>query len=96
MTSVVALFVSERTGYIMRKVDKLGRIVIPMELRKKYKLNEGSSVTFIDNGDGVTVIPSDPFCKICKSKISDSATIPVCDDCIKRIMKENRRFSTLI
>ena len=29
-----------------KKVDSLGRIVIPIELRKKYDLNEGTEVIF--------------------------------------------------
>ena len=39
----------------MRKVDDLGRIVIPMELRKKYGLSKGVEIEFLDNGDGITV-----------------------------------------
>ena len=37
----------------MKKVDKLGRIVIPLSLRKKYGLTEGADVEFLDGGDGV-------------------------------------------
>ena len=39
----------------MRKVDTLGRIVIPKELRMKYGLTEGADITFEDNGEGVLV-----------------------------------------
>ena len=71
----------------MRKVDRLGRIVIPLELRKKYGLTEGGSVEFLDVGEGITVKPTDPFCKICHNRISDSATIPLCDSCIAKVIK---------
>ena len=50
----------------MRKVDKLGRIVIPMELRKKYGLSEGASIDFKDSGDGIVVKALVNQCKICQ------------------------------
>lgn len=34
---------------IVRRVDELGRLVIPKEMRKKYHLNEGDSVEFFIN-----------------------------------------------
>ncbi|MDD6468218.1 MAG: AbrB/MazE/SpoVT family DNA-binding domain-containing protein [Erysipelotrichaceae bacterium] len=34
---------------IVRRVDELGRLVIPKEMRKKYHLNEGDSVEFYIN-----------------------------------------------
>ena len=71
----------------MRKVDKLGRIVIPLELRKKYNLTEGASVEFLDSGDEITVRSSAPYCKICRSKISKNEPIPLCDSCIKVVLE---------
>ena len=52
----------------MRKIDRLGRIVIPMDLRKKYGFNEGVKIEFFDVGDGITVKPVEPICKICRAK----------------------------
>ena len=71
----------------MRKVDKLGRIVIPLELRKKYGLSEAATIEFIDTGDGITVKASDPFCRVCRSKISQKAKLPLCDECILKAVK---------
>ena len=71
----------------MRKVDKLGRIVIPLELRNKYGLTEGASIEFIDSGDGVTVKSTDPFCKICRVRISEDAPLPLCDECIAKVLE---------
>ena len=39
----------------MKKIDRVGRTVIPMELRKKYGLSEGGDVEFFDVGDGIIV-----------------------------------------
>ena len=76
---------------VEKRIDKLGRIVIPLELRKKYGLNEGTSVDFVDEGEGVTVKPSDPFCKICRNRISEDALFPLCETCIAKIVKENQK-----
>ena len=36
---------------IVRRLDDLGRLVIPKEIRKQYRLKEGDSIEFfIDNG----------------------------------------------
>ena len=75
----------------MRRVDKLGRIVIPQELRKKYALTEGARVEFLDGGDGITVRPSDPFCRLCRARIADGATLPLCDACVAEVMKYNKK-----
>ena len=74
-------------GGVMRRVDRLGRIVIPLEMREKYGLCEGAEIEFIDSGDGVTVRSSEPFCKLCRAKIDVGANIPLCDDCIAEIAK---------
>ena len=36
---------------IVRRLDDLGRLVIPKEIRKIYKLKEGDSIEFFVNED---------------------------------------------
>ena len=74
----------------MRKVDRLGRIVIPLELRKRYGLLEGARIEFIDVGDGITVRPSEPFCRICRVKISEGASLPLCEACIEKAIQSRK------
>jgi transcriptional pleiotropic regulator of transition state genes len=71
----------------MRKVDKLGRIVIPMELRKKYGLSEGASIDFSDSGDGIVVKALVNQCKICQDTLPDDTDFPLCELCAKRLAK---------
>ena len=66
----------------MRRVDKLGRVVIPMELRKKYDLDEGVAIEFLDRGDGIAIKAYEPFCKICHTKLCDDRELPLCDACM--------------
>ena len=70
---------------IVRKVDQLGRIVIPKELRKKYGLDVGVELSFEDSGDGVLVKVSGTSCKLCGKNIDENCEIPLCPKCIKRI-----------
>ena len=72
----------------MRKIDRLGRIVIPQELREKYGLTDGTKIDFLDTGEGVTVISAEPFCRLCRAKIPDGRTIPLCEKCISEIIKQ--------
>ena len=74
----------------MRRVDKLGRIVIPRELRDKYGMTEGTEVEFIDSSSGVTVKPAEPFCRICYCKDAVNSETPLCKECIEKIVCEYR------
>ena len=74
----------------MRRVDKLGRIVIPRNLREKYGLSEGVGIEFIDAGEGIIVKASEPICRICKGEISLNSKFPLCDECIRRIVSERK------
>ena len=71
----------------MRRVDKLGRIVIPLELRQKYGLTDGAEIEFLDSGDGITVKSSVSLCKLCRGRISDGITLPLCERCISEVIK---------
>ena len=72
----------------MRRVDKLGRIVIPQSLRKKHGLSEGTAIEIFDSGDCISIKASEALCRICHAEISDSAQIPLCDSCIAEVLKE--------
>ncbi|MBO5939231.1 MAG: AbrB/MazE/SpoVT family DNA-binding domain-containing protein [Clostridia bacterium] len=71
----------------MKKVDKLGRIVIPIELRQKYGLNEGTKIEFIGIGEGIMVRSDEPFCKICHEKIPEDNEFPLCEKCMAEVIK---------
>ena len=38
---------------VVRKVDQLGRIVLPKSLRKRYQMNEGDPVEILVQGDHI-------------------------------------------
>ena len=75
----------------MKKVDRLGRIVIPLELRERYGLCEGVEIEFVDSDNGLTIRASDNACKICHNKISHDNGIPLCEKCILEVLKKVKR-----
>ena len=66
----------------MRRIDELGRVVIPAELRKKYGLEYGSGVDFLDWEGEIVIKPSLPLCRVCHGTISTDTVFPLCKSCI--------------
>ena len=54
-----------KTPGIIRKVDELGRIVIPSELRKTLKINSGDSLELHCEGEILTLQKFSPSCVFC-------------------------------
>ena len=57
----------QSTG-IVRKVDELGRVVIPKEMRKSLNIENGDEVEILLQGDFVAVKKFEPFCVFCSDK----------------------------
>lgn len=74
------------TGYV-RKLDSLGRIVLPKSLRKELSINEGDDIEMYVDDDGNVVldkyIPRCVFCDNPKSDVIDYKGKIICSDCLK-------------
>ncbi len=75
----------QNTAIIERKVDDLGRIVLPIEHRNAMGIGKDAilSMEFVDNTIVLTRIS--PSCKICHSAKDVDAKLKVCGECIKKI-----------
>lgn len=51
----------------MRKVDQLGRIVLPKSLRQRYEMDEGEPVEILVEGDHIILEKYRPRCVFCSS-----------------------------
>lgn len=69
---------------ITRKIDKLGRIVLPIDYRRALALSANSEVIMSINGDTIFIKGSNSTCKIC-GKTKGVQDIGVCTKCIKMI-----------
>ena len=47
---------------IVRKIDELGRVVIPVELRKTLHIQERDSIEFFVDGDMIVLTKYEPAC----------------------------------
>jgi len=72
---------------IVRRVDDLGRIVIPMELRRTLGIKVKDPMSILVEGDRIILQKHHDVCSICGNpddvrRVKDRA---VCTDCIKAI-----------
>lgn len=69
---------------IVRKLDQLGRIVLPMELRKTHDITEKDSLEIFVDGDNLILRKYTPGCIICGSlhNVIDVKSKWLCEDCI--------------
>jgi len=72
-----------KTAGIVRKVDQLGRIVLPKALRKRYQMNEGELVEILVQGDRIFLEKHYPKCAVCGAHGMHSFKERfLCEDCM--------------
>jgi AbrB family transcriptional regulator, transcriptional pleiotropic regulator of transition state genes len=52
---------------IVRKLDQLGRIVLPKSLRKRYQMTEGAPIEILVQGEHIILERFRPKCIFCSS-----------------------------
>jgi len=75
---------------IVRKIDDLGRLVIPNELRKTMHLNKKDPMEIFVDGDKIILSKYEPTCIFCGS-MDDNIEFEgrnVCQECIEKMGKE--------
>ena len=72
---------------IVRKVDELGRIVLPIELRRTLDIAEKDSMEIYIEGDAIILRKYQPECIFCDSAkdIVSYRGKNVCSDCIRML-----------
>ena len=68
---------------IVRKVDELGRIVLPIELRNTLKIAPRDALEIYTEGDCVMLKKYEPACTFCGNfkEIRDFKGKSICGDC---------------
>ena len=75
---------------IVRRVDDLGRIVIPMELRRTLGIKVKAPIAIFVEGDRIILAKHRDACAICGEADSDIVDVKgraVCADCVEVIKK---------
>ena len=70
---------------IVRKVDELGRIVLPIEIRRNLDIEERDPVEIYLDGDKIILQKFEPSCIFCGSarKLIQYQGKNVCQSCVK-------------
>ena len=72
---------------IVRKLDKLGRLVVPKETRKMFNLNEGDPVEIFTDGDKIIIKKYNPGCQCCgdMKDVKEYKGIKICKKCLNEL-----------
>lgn len=72
---------------IIRKVDDLGRIVLPIELRRTLDIAERDELEIFMEGDHIVLRKYEPACIFCASdrKLAVYNGKNICRDCIRKM-----------
>ena len=75
----------------IRKVDELGRIVIPIDLRRELGFKENDDVRILVEKDALIIKKCVPQCIICKSEknlknaVINGSEVSACQNCAREI-----------
>jgi transcriptional pleiotropic regulator of transition state genes len=72
---------------IIRRVDPVGRVVIPMEIRRCLNIHYGDSIEILVQNDQILLRKPAQACTFCGSekKLVDFKSQKVCQNCLKKI-----------
>ena len=75
---------------IVRKVDELGRIVLPIELRRNMDINIKDSIEIYVDGESIILKKYQPCCVFCgeANDIVSHMGKNICKKCIEQIQSK--------
>lgn len=78
-----------KTG-MNRKVDDLGRVVIPAEIRKAFGIRDGDHLDIAVDGDHIVLTRCEDSCVFCRSgeDLKEFKGRLVCSSCIREMAGE--------
>ena len=75
---------------IVRRLDELGRIVLPMETRRSYDMNPKDAIEIFTNEDSIILKKYQAHCVFCSSvdSLLDFKDKKICKECLKKALNE--------
>ena len=72
---------------IVRRVDELGRVVIPIEIRNKFDIKEKDPIEIYVDGSSIVLRKFEPNCTFCGStrNLIEYNHKLICSKCAKKI-----------
>ncbi len=80
-----------KSAGIIRRVDELGRVVIPIDMRTQLGIEEKDSVEIYTDGSSIILEKHEKKCIFCGNtkKLTDFKDKIICDRCISSLSKKN-------
>ena len=77
---------SKNTG-IIRKLDELGRVVIPIEIRNQFNINEKDPIEIYVEGSSIILRKYEPNCIFCgkNDNLVEYKEKLICKKCLDKI-----------
>ncbi len=69
----------------VRKLDHMGRIVLPSEYRKKTGIDDLAEVCITEKQGKIIIEKLVPVCKICGAEENINTEMSICEECIAKI-----------
>ena len=78
---------------IIRKVDELGRVVIPIELRTQFHIAERDPIEIFVDGDAIVLKKYEKSCLFCGNtkKLSEYKGKLICNKCLSQLKNLNKK-----
>ena len=73
----------------VRKIDELGRIVLPMELRKVLNIDTKCDIELEVKNGTIILTPRQTLCRCCGTTIPSKTKYNLCAACIKTIKEDH-------
>ena len=77
---------------IVRKIDKLGRIVLPIELRRTLNINIKDPIEIYVDGEFILLKKYEPACIFCGNAkdVKNLHGKNICAECVSELLEENK------
>ena len=80
---------------IIRRVDELGRVVIPIEIRNQFNISEKDPIEIYVNGSSIVLKKLEENCIFCNNTddLIEYNNKLICKECVKKLksLKEKNR-----
>ena len=70
---------------IEKEIDNLGRVVIPINFRKKLGIKNKDKVLVSLKKDEVIITATENRCALCNVQLNEEKNIPLCQSCIEKV-----------
>jgi len=72
------------------KIDKLGRLVIPIKYRRKLGIAAKDKLLISLSDSSLVITPIERNCALCGEKLTGDKKIQLCEACISKVNKINK------